>query len=273
MVKVIQVMIVVYVLAFLLMVCGCANDSNPSDNAGTSIQNPPSETVGSSGKDDPATKPQIPDVQEELPFGYLLDSGFDRSQGISIPDFGYAGANIAFDFGELPKDAYPSGEWSVNELEAKYGEAIKIQGSIPTTDILEIGIRFSDMSLILRTTRNGTFSFDSDSNEQVFYSLSDQDRFIKIPVYTISVYGEEFPLPRGLKIGQSSIEDVKNAYPVEGCEVIGSPDPGVHSISYKYTDFDAIASKQGIGNSDIGYIIYYFKNDILSAIQIGWGPA
>jgi hypothetical protein len=136
--------------------------------------------------------------------------------------------------------------------------------------ILEVGVVWEDVYIKLQSERNGAFSFDLDSNvKNGFYSLSAEDKSIKISVDLILFYGEEFPIPRGLILNQSTDEDVKSAYPVEASVMRDSPTIGSYSIAYKYANYDEIALKQEIEKTDLIYIRYYFKNEILSAIEIG----
>ena len=133
------------------------------------------------------------------------------------------------------------------------------------------------MYISMQNPRNGMLSFDIESNSvhSGFYSLSTEDKSIKIPVKKIYFREEKLPLPRGLRIGLSAIEQVKAAYPIDAgdeleyeTDIISS-----HTVSFRYADFDGIAQKKEIERYDIGYIIYHFSKGILSAVEIGWEAA
>ena len=211
----------------------------------------------------PAPPPaEAPEPEIELPYAFVLSPDFDRSMGIFCPifeKFHLTEPHIAFDLGELAWDEYPSGEWSVNELEEKYGKADEIRGSFYVDRNVVISVIWENkMYVSMQIPRNGMFSFDINSNSiYEFYPLSEDDMAIKIPIYDIWVYGEDMPLPRGLKIGQSTIEDVKAAYPVEEYDDILGDDVG-RFIVHSYVYFDKIATKIEIEKSDIGYIKYRF---------------
>ena len=190
----------------------------------------------------------------------------DRKNGISIPDY-YAGPAIAFDFSEFPKEVYPSGEWSVNELEDKYGNSKKIQGSLELIDAIYISVELKNISVVLYSPQNGMLSFDKNDNKKPeFYELSEQDKVIKFPIDHIWINGENSVLPRGLKLNESTLEQVKAAYSVNaGFEV----NQHEHSIIYQYVHFDKVASKSEISKYDIGSIEYYFaEDDILALAQL-----
>ena len=251
-------------LVLLTAFCGCSQ----AVSVGTGSSAP---DVGA----DDAPPPKTPSGPENAPYAYVLSPGFDRQEGIAIPDYGFSGESIAFDFGELALEAYPYGRCSVDELEGKYGKAsAEATGALIPANRIEVCVFWDDMTVDLRAERNGAMSFDMDSNPMhTSYPLNAQDRAVKIPVYQATDWGDNFPLPRELIIGQSTVEEVKLAYPVAGSEVIDSPALGAHSISYKYIFFDDIATKQKIERSDIGYIEYGFKNNILSTVTIGWEAA
>ena len=214
---------------------------------------------------------ETPELEVELPYAFVLSPDFDRSEGITIPNFNFSCEPIAFDFGEFILKEYPFGEWSVGELEEKYGKAIEISGSIATIYYIEISGTWNNMYVLMQIPRNGKMSFDIESNSEHsgFYPLTSEDKDVRLSVCKINISGSEFSLPRGLIINQSTTEQVRNAYPVNGSEIIDSPTFGSYSIAYKYVHFDALAVKQNVEKSDIGYIRYYFRNEILSMVEIG----
>jgi len=67
-------------------------------------------------------------------------------------------------------------------------------------------------------------------------------------------------LPRGLIIGESTIEQVKAAYPPDSGEEYEQEE---HSLSFLYTDFDKLAVSTERQKPDIAYLNYYFQDDIL----------
>ena len=124
--------ILIIILISLFILCGCtpyaSNDTTlpvPDVEQTDIIPSPiPTETVS-------------PEV--ELPFAFIMEADFDRSQGITIPDyesFNRPGSPIAFDWGEFSEDEYVSGEWTFNDLEEKYGKAIEIWSSKFSTDYI-----------------------------------------------------------------------------------------------------------------------------------------
>ena len=254
---------ILIVLISLVVFCGCTQagivDTTP----------PPPEVVEPPYEPPLPADPPVEPPEEELPYAFVLSPGFDRGEGIEVPLF-YSNQNIAFDFGELLLEEYPYGEWSVDELEEKYGKADTIRGSIGTEKYILVSLTWTDLYVLLQNPRGSAISFDVDSSSmQEFYSLSDQDRTIKISVKEVHLYKDSLPLPRGLKIGQSTLEQVKSAYPVDGNELKYN----THTILYSYVDFDEIAAKEEIKRADIGYIKYYFGDEILSAVEVGWEAA
>ena len=251
---------IAYILISLIIFCGCSppggintNPPVPDEEPSESIPEPPTET---------------PAPEKESPYAFILSPDFDRSGGIGI-DSPYD-EPFMFDFGEFTWSEYPSGEWSVDELVKKYGETDSIEGSIGITGHVYIGITWwggvdnIQHAVILIAERNGAFSFDTDSsfvNEP--YTLTTEDRNIKSQVYQIFLFGEEYLLPRGLKIGQSTFDEIKSAYPVEVYEY-------GYNVVYNYVWFDEIAAKPEIENADLGYVKYSGDmKGILYCVEIG----
>ena len=202
----------------------------------------------------------------ELPYAYILSPGFERENGIACPElreFHFL-SSIAFDFAEIAWDVYPIGKCSVDELEEKYGEANEIRGSIDRDKYIIVSGIWDNVYIRLETIRSGKMSFDIVSNKDPgFHSLSTEDRAIEMPVTEINIYGEEMPLPRGIKIGQSTIDDVRAAYPHD------TYDDTTNFIDQYYVFFDEIATKQDIEFSDVGSLTYRFStNGILYEVII-----
>ena len=204
----------------------------------------------------------------ELPYAFVLSPDFDRDKGITSPRFSQlhlpGSPPVVFDLDELAWDVYPSDEWSVNELEEKYGKANEIRGSIFTKKYVEISSTWDNLYVYMRIPRNGTMSFDIDSNSSMeYYPLSVEDRAIEIPVISIYVWGEDLPLPRGLKVGHSTFEEIYTAYLGEGFN-------DGYNITQNYLYFDKIAIKPEIELADLAYIVYRCdENGILYEAEIG----
>jgi len=253
---------IILIVLIALVVFGGCTPTVPEDT------NPPVPDTGSYNNV-PESPPQTdePAPEKELPYAFVLSPDFDRSEGIINPNdekYHIAGAPVEYDFNEVDWNEFPSGDWSIDELEKKYGKANKIYGTLEITDSVGITGTWDNLNVLFTIPRNGTMSFDLDSNPRhEFYDLSTEDKAIKMPIYRIDVFGEDMPLPRGLKIGHSTIEDARAAYPAEGA------DDG-YNVSYNYVYFDKIATKQEIEKADMGYIAYYFDTKgLLYRVEIG----
>jgi len=249
----------------MTILCGCTQTGNNSEDM-------PSQGEEPSGSVSTTPNEETPEPEKELPYAYILSPDFDRQDGITIPQFYFGGDPVAFDFNEFLDEGYPLGDWSVDELEKKYGKAEVVKGSLEYEDQLFVIVNWADMSVVLQTSRNGAISFDPNLKGGEDFTISDQDKTVKIPVREIRIYGSACPLPRGLEIWHSTLEEIKSAYSVKGEEVIDSPAIGAHSIVYKYADFNKLALKQTIEKADIGYVEYRLNKEVLSTVAIGIRP-
>jgi len=249
------------ILIAIVVLAGCV----PSGNSNKVPPITEAETPVSASEPGPVAPPA---PGQRMPYAFVLDPGFDRSEGIysaNYEKYQIAGLPIAFDFDELAWDAYPLGEWSIDELEEKYGKAKKIEGSIFMENFAEVSGRWNSLYIYIQIPRDGKLSFDDIDSYLVtdFFPLSAEDRTVKMPIFEISVFSADMPLPRGLKIGESSIEEIRAAYPIEEWD-------NGYAIGYKYVFFDKIAKKHEIEKPDMGYIKYNCDvNGILYEVEIG----
>jgi len=223
----VRIVMITYIFAFLLMVSGCTNEIKPPDVVAPE-QESSEEIVENSNIEDPVAESQVPDEPEEQPFKHILDPDFDRSGGIPIPGLYTEGRQrIAFDLNEIPMEHYPNGEWTVNELEEKYGKADEIVVIIEYDPIICIKLKYNDMSFSLITAKDGGLSFGKESieNPEYTYSLTNEDKDLKMLIGSVHIYGKEAPLPRGLRLGESTLEQVRAAYP---------PDSGTEDTQYPH---------------------------------------
>ena len=195
------------------------------------------------------------------PYEYILDSDFNRENGVAVPKnytvYGvtYTGPDTAFDISELDKNVFISGEWSVNEIEEKFGKANEVIGYLEYIDQINIVIEYEDIKIVLSANKTGVMSFDTSSNGSGEYSLSEQDREIRMPVSHFYITGECSYLPRGIKIGDA-FEHVRSAYPENTGYEFGI-DYGYWIILYLYVDFDKIAMQKSIQYEDFSIMEYY----------------
>jgi hypothetical protein len=116
------------------------------------------------------------------------------------------------------------------------------------------------MSICLETNKNGELSIDTDLNPvKTPLPLTDADKDIEMLIRRINLYSA---LPRGLVVGTSTIEHVKDAYtPGSGLEFKDME----HFIVFSYYDFDKLAKSTERQIPDIPKLKYYFADDILVA--------
>ena len=250
----------IVLITFTLIIissCGCTNETPP-----IVLEQEPPETVENSGIEEPAQETHVPGGQEELPFSFVLNPDFDRSIGIPIPDLYLDDRQVfAFDLNELTLGYLSKQEWTINEIEEKYGKANEVQGVLEFGDLIEIGVEYEEMEIVFNTTRNGTLSIDTDINPvKTPLPLNSDDKKVKMPIRRVHLNSKESPLPRGLRIGESTLEQVKAAYyPYEGYESIQDE----HILAFSYIDFDKLAISPTFPESERVGLNYSFYNSVL----------
>ena len=143
------------------------------------------------------------------------------------------------------------GPFSLNELEERFGEPVEIYGYPETDEIV---------TLIWYSADNDWFTLIPDT-DQLWNDVDPEiDRSLPMEVYQTLVVESDFPLPRGIALGDS-IEKVRVAYP--GAPYWGNIyNDGSAELFYLY---------DGAGPGEYG-IWYYFENNRLrcATIKIKW---
>ena len=145
------------------------------------------------------------------------------------------------------------GPFSLNELAERFGEPVELSMK-PETDQI--------------ATLTGCYQNDSDNiwftlildTDQTWYEIDPEkvDRALPMEAYQTHVHGGDFPLPRGICLGDS-FKKVRKAYPE-------TPYRGGHSydgsaeLFYRY---------EGAAPGEYG-ICYQFGNDRLGYVTITW---
>ena len=244
---------------FILIVCSCT--AEPTLNETVPANEPPPSDI--------VPYQELPVVSEEpafeepgeLPFEYVLAPGFDRGSGIYLYDDSHGAENLTFDLNELPIAGLSAGEWTVNEIEERFGAADEISARIESPSLIEIILKYNEIDVVLNNNRNGELSFDSKSNPlDTQHTLKNEDKAMKMQIRRVNLHSA---LPRGLVIGESTVEHVKAAYPPDSGREHTNIDE--HILAFSYIDFDKLAAftKCQKPDPDIAYLNYFFQDDIL----------
>jgi len=208
------------------------------------------------------TEPPIPETEP-------VASNDDSSSLPYIPP-------TIFDFSELSEEDFPRGTWTVNQLIDKYGEPERLYGW-PGSNSLSVGIElyYKDVRVLLASWEAELFSpyesikenWPDASPEERTFELSGQDKNIELTVTTLWFYENTVEFPRNIMIGDSTKQNVLDAYLEEP-----------FSSDTWYTDqgevayYDCITylyeSEGDFGNGDISY--FFDENGILWRIDIAW---
>ena len=152
-------------------------------------------------------------------------------------------------------------------MEKQYGEAEEIWGVLNEDDI-NIRVTYEDMFVILNTERNKTISFETAPQRLGGrYPVNDNDKKIKMPIIQIRITKDKGePFFRGIKIGESTLEQIKAGYP-QAAELGEGKYYGYDFVVYSYVDFDEIALASDISREFSGSLHYYFDEGKLVAVE------
>ena len=262
-------LVIAFVVVFSIAFCGCFGKGSTGDDGGIeiNINRPPAEGPASSGDNDngepePEPKPAPAPVAENN--YYLTGSG------------GYI-----FDFAALPAKDFPSGVWTANKLAEKYGPPKKCAAMYLTGyELAYIRLTFSGVSISSGYIDPSSLSFYKSSLDEGEYELKGPDMDLEIDILYVSVSDPGVGLPFGVKIGQSTKSDVKNAYPDKNPYELVDAEYGFNFISYNYAFLDEngkpkdLEYDEGPNGEEIYYtgsMSYNFDdNEVLKYAEVLW---
>ena len=182
----------------------------------------------------------------------------------SLSDVSSVADNSTVDKGYSFSDVdslYGPDAFSVNELSEIFGEPTFLGGYRFQGGAFALNVRFEDIMFDLVANNGEQLNYiikDDSMSPSGFgrYAITESDRSVRMKPLCSWVSGENWPLPRNMKIGDSR-DKLTGAY--NGDEGLENTAEGQLSVSYDY------------GQS--GYISYIFYNDKLESVSITWYDA
>jgi hypothetical protein len=187
-----------------------------------------------------------------------------------------------YDFAVLSEDDFPRGEWTINQLIAKYGTPNSCNAlySINSAGEEWVSVRadFPDIYVWFWAApiEPKLFSFQKESREEGVYDLSESDFDIERPIVLIRIRDSGIEFPYGIKIGEWTKTEIINAYGGEEPYTLSSKEYNYHFIAYNYDFFDETAewvetTSGGWSTLGSGFISYYFDDkEVLKEVEIQW---
>jgi len=227
---------------------------------------------------EPTTDEALSSVSVENNYPNVEESDFDNSFPSCPKD------PVLFDFSVLPKDDFPRGMWTVNQLISKYGNP----RSIKSDPYFIITVVFDKVQVTLKTVYGygdeelQIFSFYNEiiqaesaieSNDYDSYNyfdllkfdLNENDKNIELRVINLSIVDNNIVFPNDIKIGESTRLQIINYYPVDSWEY--NDDRGLY-FSYDFRDENGNLPEY---TGTHGSIIYIFdENEFLIEVSIWW---
>jgi len=177
-----------------------------------------------------------------------------------------------FDFAVLPERGFPRGTWSVNQITSAYGPLEDI-----TADYLEgyelvfVRVYYADIYISFFPKDLESFSFSGETFESGIYTMNESDKDIELEISSISIFDEEVRLPNGIRIGQSTKEQVVTAYRELPAYIFQSDEYDTNMIIYNYAFFDENGVMASEDEGLTGGISYIFDTgDVLRSVTIEW---
>ena len=266
-----KILIMALVVVFSIAFCGCFGKGSTGDDGGIeiNIDRPPAEGPASSGDNDngePAPEPEpapapAPGAENKY---FLTESG-----------------SYIFDFAALSGNNLPIGVTTANKLAEKYGPPASYFASyFSDYGMAYIQVVFTGISIGSSYVDPSGLSFYKSPLADGDYNLNESDMDFEIYVLLVRVTDPGLGLPYGVKIGQSTKSDIKNAYPDKNPYELSDAEYGYDFISYSYAFLDEngkprdIMPVKGPDGEDVyntGSISYNFdKNGVLKYVGVQW---
>ena len=188
------------------------------------------------------------------------------------PPVALSGTSDIFDFTALPESLYPRGDWSVNQLAGKYEGAYGALADATGYYYADYGAvwayaRFAKAAVSFAPDSADAFSFSGEAFEDGQYPLSSVDKDRKLPIVSIQISSADIKLPHGIKLLQSTKDDVKSVYPVAPYMEYSADEEGyyIDILGWQY------AFPGEYPGGDVGTIEYHFdQQGVLDHFIISW---
>ena len=199
----------------------------------------------------------------------------DPSDGVAPPS-GYFGGSTApppalrvFDFAELAGFSYYCDSCTVDSMIEEFGRPTRMFGTVDGIPNTWVEIQYPKTTFELTPAGEG-FSFELEENigSGVDYPLTEQDRVLPLVGLSMTTTDSAFPLPRGLKIGTSTREEVLAAYPNGSAWRDENGDSG-DRLEYVYAWFSDLPNARSGGDFGEPGITYEFRGT-LSSVRVNW---
>ena len=197
---------------------------------------------------------------------YADSSSPDGAEGFTVPE-----NPMVFDFDALSED-FPRGAWTVNKLADRYGEPVSVDANyLSGYDIVFVNVQFADFTVHFYFAFSERFSFYREGLDEGAYTLDEGDKEIELTVLALRIKGGAFVFPYDIAIGESTKEQVANAYPEDTAYRYISKEAGIDLLSYAYGFRDEEGNLPNAHEPGSGGIDYLFdESGTLEHVLIAW---
>lgn len=246
--------------ALSLLLAGCVPGSAvPAVPPTTSGASAPGPSVGT-------TPPSIGALTADQQNGLDPPADFFESPYVS------EGARV-FDFAELTPYFFRCDPCTIDSIIAEYGDPDELFGQVDEAPNVWVELHYP--KLTISVTGSGDLSFahatdNSDADGLTKYPLTAEDRALSMSGLSVETTDSDAPLPRGLRVGTSTRDQVAAAYPA-GSALLDENGEYGNTLCYAYVWFDDLEHAYSSGGYWIGGMDYEFDaaNMLISA-SVSW---
>ena len=239
-----SVLVLVPIFVLMVILSGCI--TNPPDSEGIPTQEPIDSSISDQDHEVEAEPPPPSDKEPEV-----------------------------LDFAVLSEDDFPRGAWTVNQLIDKYGEPDTIVAEyLAAYRIVSVRIDFTSIYVHFYFKDVAAFSFNSEAlegGEGGYYEMNDADKNLELIIAALWVYDKDVTLPYGLKIGESTRNQVLEAYPSGAA--YSDPETIFYHYAFKREDGSlpelVLPEDRDSERGTVGSMYYLFdKNEVLYRVDV-----
>ena len=205
------------------------------------------------------------------------DEEEDKTWSYSYPE-----VDMVFDFAEFPENDFPRGQWTIALLTNKYGMPTEISAYyFPMYRLVRVDFIHDDIRVIFCAEYVERFSFYDEilaredrefTEDENFFELNESDKNLELTVMNIWLFNNNARYPRNIRIGESTKQDVLNAYPPGTAYLYKSwgEDYYWDELIYFYNFRD---ENDELPDSIWGDATYFFdESEMLYRVSVSWFP-
>ena len=201
----------------------------------------------------------------------------DQRDGL-VPPEGYFDPYLnqdarVFDFAEVVPFFFRCDSCTIDSIVAELGAPDELFGQLDEGSNVWVELHYPKTAISVVAAQGwsfGSVQSSPDADGPVKHPITDADRATPVTVLSVETADPDAPLPRGLRIGGATREQVTAGYPA-GSALFDEKGEYGNGVYYAYVWFNDLDAAYAAGGFWAGGMEYEFDDkDVLSSASVSW---